>query len=208
MDPAPLQRALVAWRLLAVATTVLALGSGAHVLGGGAAPTPAVAALAGALVVLPAAALARRPLTVRALLPVALAGQLGVHAALTWLGAGAVAGAVVGGHLDHGAALSAVRAAPAAGAHVHPASDLMLAAHAVAMVATVLLLVATERGVLALARRWSAVLPALLVAAPPVASVPARPVPAVLAVPHRLLVGAGGLARRGPPAVLRPRATA
>ncbi|RMI12605.1 hypothetical protein EBM89_07805, partial [Cellulomonas triticagri] len=56
---APEQRALVAARLLAVSTTVLALGSGAHVLGGGAAPALPVLALVGALVLLGAAALAR-----------------------------------------------------------------------------------------------------------------------------------------------------
>jgi hypothetical protein len=221
MDPAPLLRALVAWRLLAVATTVLALGSGAHVLGGGHAPSPAVAALLGALVLLGSTALARRPLSVRVLLPVALLGQLGVHVALTWLGSGAGAGPAVG---DHHGALAALPVGPvlpaglpASGAavdpavvlgHAHPGAGPMLAAHVVAMVATVLLLVATERGVLGLVRRWSTLLPALAGPAPVVG--PGRPRRVLDLVPplRRLVAHRGGAARRGPPAVLRPRTAA
>ncbi|MFF1529729.1 hypothetical protein [Cellulomonas sp. NPDC058312] len=215
MDTAPLLRALAAWRVLAVATTVLALGSGAHVLGGGHAPSPAVAALLGALVLLGAAALARRPLSVRVLLPVALLGQLGVHVALTWLGSGAGAGPVVEGH--HGAlpALPAGVLVPGGAVdpvgvlgHAHPGAGPMLAAHVVAMVATVLLLVATERGVLGLVRRWSTLLPALAGPAPVVG--PGRPRRALGLVPplRRLVAHRGGAARRGPPAVPRPRTAA
>ena len=74
-----MQRVLVVGRLLGVATTVLVLGSGAHVLGGGHAPSGGALALIGALVLVGSAALARRPLTVRVLLPAAVAGQLAVH---------------------------------------------------------------------------------------------------------------------------------
>ncbi|MET0435023.1 MAG: hypothetical protein ABW025_12730, partial [Cellulomonas sp.] len=164
MDPS-VQRALVVGRLLGVAATVLALGSGAHVLGGGHAPSGGALALIGSLVLVGSAALARRPLTVRVLLPAAVAGQLGVHAALTWLAPGAGAALPGGVHAEHGAALpgvvpTLVGAAATAGVPVdaavavpHGAGGLMLAAHAAAMAATVLLLVATDRGVLALARR-------------------------------------------------------
>jgi hypothetical protein len=202
VDTAPVQRALVAWRLGAVASTVLALGSGAHVLGGGHAPSPGAAALVGALVLLGAAALASRPLTVRVLLPGALGGQLAVHAALTWLGPGGVAGADPTGH--HGT-VPVPGAAPAAEVAAHPAADLMLVAHAVAMVATVLLLVAVERGVAGLARRWSTVLPALLGGVAVVGRAPGRPLPGALRRPRGVLVLAGGAVRRGPPVRPRPR---
>ena len=227
-----MQRVLVVGRLLGVATTVLVLGSGAHVLGGGHAPSGGALALIGALVLVGSAALARRPLTVRVLLPAAVAGQLGVHAALTWLapaGAGAVAGgahtglaglAEHPGHLGHPgvpaggltAAGSSVLAGadPAAGVAAavtdpHGPGGPMLVAHAVAMAATVLLLVATDRGVLALAGRWSALLPALAGGLP--GPVPARPRPVApgIAAARPLPALRGGAARRGPPAAPRPR---
>lgn len=203
-----MQRALVAWRLLAVSTTVLALGSGAHVLAGGHAPSAGVVALLGALVLLAAAALARRALTVRVLLPVAVAAQLGVHVALTWLGpAGEALDLAGAAHGRHGLLLTGdpVSAAPAA----HPGATgvLMPAAHAVAMAATVLLLVATERGVLALIRRWSVLLPALDGAGLPVVPAP-RPARPAAPARRRPRVLAGSVARRGPPAPLRPRAAA
>jgi hypothetical protein len=82
----------------------------------------------------------------------------------------------------------------------------MPAAHAVAMAGTVLLLVATERGALALVRRWSALLPALDGVRLPVLPAP-RPAWPTVPVRRRIAVLAGGVARRGPPVVLRPRAT-
>jgi hypothetical protein len=207
------QRALVVGRLLGVATTVLALGSGAHVLAGGHAPSWGALALIGALVLVGSAALARRPLTVRVLLPAAVAGQLAVHAALTWLAPGAGAAVVGGAHAAHrtGGAGVAAPAVPApvdavvVAADPHAAGGLMLAAHAAAMAATVLLLVATDRGVLALARRWAALLPVLAGALPgPVAPRPRPPVPD-LAAPRPVAALRGGVARRGPPGALRPR---
>lgn len=229
-----MQRALVVGRLLGVATTVLALGSGAHVLGGGHAPSGAALALIGALVLAGSAALARRPLTVRVLLPAAVVGQLAVHVALTWLapaGAAAMAGGVhagdarLVGHPGHpgllagspgalagvpaAAASSALGGAdPVSGAAVadpHGAGGPMLLAHALAMAATVLLLVATDRGLVALAGRWAALLPALTGGLP--GPVPARPRPVApgLPAPRPLPALRGGAARRGPPAELRPR---
>jgi len=212
VDPS-VQRALVVGRLLGVAATVLALGSGAHVLAGGHAPSWGALALIGALVLVGSAALARRPLTVRLLLPAAVAGQLAVHAALTWLSPGSGAAAVGGAHPGHGAAVAAAArvpvdaagAAAASAADPHAAGGLMLAAHAAAMAATVLLLVATDRGVLALARRWAALLPVLAGALPgPVAPRPRPPVPDV-AAPRPVPALRGGVARRGPPGALRPR---
>jgi hypothetical protein len=232
VDPS-VQRALVVGRLLGVATTVLALGSGAHVLGGGHAPSGAALALIGALVLAGSAALARRPLTVRVLLPAAVVGQLAVHVALTWLapsGAAAMAGGVhagdarLVGHPGHpellagspglagvpaAAASSALGGAdPVSGAAVadpHGAGGPMLLAHALAMAATVLLLVATDRGLVALAGRWAALLPALTGGLP--GPVPARPRPVApgLPAPRPLPALRGGAARRGPPAELRPR---
>lgn len=203
-----MQRALVAWRLVAVSTTVLALGSGAHVLAGGHAPSPRVVALLGALVLLVAAGLARRPLTVAVLLPVAVGAQVGVHVALTWLApAGADVTALPGAHGLHDAGLVPTAAA-ATDAHAGTSGLLMPAAHAAAMAATVLLLVATERGVLALVRRWSALLPTPGDGVPgPVAPRPRAAAPAVRPLRH-LRVLADSVGRRGPPPVLRPRATA
>ena len=213
-----MQRALVVGRLLGVAATVLALGSGAHVLGGGHAPSGGALALIGALVLVGSAALARRPLTVRVLLPAAVAGQLGVHAALTWLAPGA--GAVLPGaaHAGHGVvppgaaspALAGVGGAAglpvdAVAAEPHGAGGLMIAAHAAAMAATVLLLVATDRAVLALARRWAALLPAFAGALPAPVAARVRPVAPVAVAPRPLRALRGGAARRGPPGVLRPR---
>lgn len=205
--PAPVQRALVAWRLLAVTTTVLALGSGAHVLAGGHAPPAGVVALLGTLVLLAAAAVARRPLTARLLLPVAVGAQLGVHVALTWLGPVGGAHASLEAHGLHGSP-APVADVVAADPHVGASGLLMPAAHAVATAVTVLLIVATERGALGLVRRWSALLPALGAGAPgPVAGAP-RPVPVGVATARRLRVLAGDVARRGPPGAPRPRATA
>lgn len=217
-----MQRALVVGRLLGVAATVLALGSGAHVLGGGHAPSGGALALIGALVLVGSAALARRPLTVRVLLPAAVAGQLAVHAALTWLSPGAGAVAAGGAHPGHeafaaavvptpvgaagsGAAPAAVDAAATAATDPHGAGGLMLAAHAVAMAATVLLLVATDRGVLALARRWAALLPVLAGARPGPVAPRSRVVAPGLAAPRPVPALRGGVARRGPPGALRPR---
>lgn len=202
-----MQRALVAWRLLAVTTTVLALGSGAHVLAGGHAPSAGVVALLGALVLLAAAGVARRPLTVRLLLPVAVGAQLGVHVALSWLGPAGGEPGPSGAHGLHGAPAPVVDVV-AVDPHAGASGLLMPAAHAAAMAATVLLLVATEQGALGLVRRWSALLPALGAGAPvPVAGLP-RPVLVGAGPVRRLRVLAGDVARRGPPAALRPRATA
>jgi hypothetical protein len=207
VEPAPVQRALVAWRLLAVSTTVLALGSGAHVLAGGRAPSAGVVALLGALVLLAAAALARRPLTVPVLLPVALAAQVGVHVALTWLAPAGEVLDVGNAHGPHGVVLTGDPVVSGHAGHAGTTGVLMPAAHAVAMAATVLLLVATERGVLALVRRWSALLPALGGVRLPVVPAP-RPVWPPVPGGRRLRLLAGSVARRGPPAPLRPRATA
>ncbi|QZN86471.1 hypothetical protein [Cellulomonas sp. C5510] len=201
MDRPPPPRALAAGRLVGVAVTVLGLGSGAHVLGGGAAPTLPALLLAGVPVLLGATALSRRPLTVPVLLPAALAGQLGVHAALTWLagparpGAAAASGLPSGHHAGAVAPVGALADVP----HTHGAGAGMVGAHALAVVVAVLLLVATDRGVGALLRRWSAVLPALLGGR---VAVPARrpaPVRSRVAVPRPPAVLRGGAARRGPP---------
>lgn len=210
VDRPPPPRALAAGRLVGVAVTVLGLGSGAHVLGGGAAPTVPALLLAGVPVLLGATALSRRPLTVPVLLPTALAGQLGVHAALTWLSGPARPGAVPAGGpagAHHGAA-SVAAGALADGPHAHGAGAGMLLAHAVAVVAAVLLLTATDRGAGAMLRRWSAVLPALLSGpAVPVAPRPA-PVRADVVRPRTPAVHRGGAVRRGPPAPVPAAAAA
>lgn len=210
MDRPPPSRALAVGRLLGVAVTVLGLGSGAHVLGGGGAPTAPALLLAGVPVLLGSTALSRRPLTVPVLLPAALAGQLGVHATLTWLSGPARPGALPpdGPGAHHGAGtVAAGGLVDAAHAHAHGTGVGMLLAHAVAVVAAVLLLTATDRGASALLRRWTAVLPALT-AGPAVAVAP-RPAPVRPEVvrPRPPAVHRGGAVRRGPPVPV-PAATA
>ncbi len=196
-------RALVAARLLAVAGSVLVLGAGAHVVGGGPVPSPAVALLVAALVLPVAVVVARRPLTVPVLLPVAVAAQVGVHVALTWLGPGAgvfVRDAGPGAHPGHGALVPGAAEGHADAVHGLGDGLPMLLAHVAAMVVTVLLLVATERGLVALAHGWAAVLPALLgVRVPPVVR-RALPVPSGVVRRPRVAVLRSGVGRRGPPA--------
>jgi hypothetical protein len=215
VDPTAAPRALVAVRLVAVAGAVLALGAGAHVAGGGAAPSPAVALLVAVLVLPVAAVVARRPLAVPVLLPVAVAAQVGVHVTLTWLGSGAgpvAAGDAVGSHRGHAAAVASggttvpvVPVTHADAAHGLVAGLPMLLAHVAAMAVMVLLLVATERGLLALARGWAVVLPALLGAAAVLVAPAARralPVPGGVVRRPRTVPLRSGAGRRGPPAGL------
>lgn len=212
MDPTSAPRALVAARLVAVAGSVLVLGAGAHVVGGGSAPSPAVALLVAVLVLPVAALVARRPLTVPVLLPLAVASQVGVHVALTWLGPGAGTGAAgLRGsrlHEGHGALVVAAPDAHTDAVHGSDAGAAMLLAHVVAMVAVVLLLVATERGLLALAHGWAVVHPALLGARVVPVLRRALPVPAGVVPRPRPAVLRSGPGRRGPPAGVRPATAA
>lgn len=205
MDRSPLLRALVAGRLAGVVGAVLGLGSGAHVLAGGGLPSAPALLLVAAPVLVGAAALARRPLSVPVVLPLALAGQLGVHAGLTWLSPGGAAAAATPGVHVHG--VVAVEVAGSA-AHAHAAPPVMLAAHAAALVVTVLLLVGTERGVAGLVRRWSAMLPALLGRALRAPDGRRGPVVARVRGVRPLPAGRGGVARRGPPGVPHPATAA
>lgn len=97
-------RGLVAARLLGLASTVLALACGAHVLGGGTLPSgPALGALA-ALTAAATGPLARTALRVRTVLPVAAVAQGVLHVvlgALSHVPVGAVPAGPVSMHLAH-----------------------------------------------------------------------------------------------------------
>lgn len=198
----PVERALGAGRLLLVSSTVLALGLGAHVLGGGQLPGARVVGGLGALLLAATAWTARAQLRVRTLLPVVLAAEAGLHVALTWLtttgSTALVADGTAGVHHGSLTALPSADATPVA--HVHGASTSMLLAHLAASVLTVALLVGTDRVARTVAHLWTALLPSLLrsVVAPPSAALRHVPVTDVARTPHGLRL-AGTTRRRGPP---------
>jgi hypothetical protein len=114
---------LVRWvRGLLVGSTALSLAVGAHVLAGDGVPTAGIALAALVATVLPPAVwLARRPLSLPRVLPVAAALQVALHVELSVLAHGAHAGAAAtGGALP--AAGAATAGAAAAGATTAVAS--------------------------------------------------------------------------------------
>lgn len=214
VEPTTAQRTLVAGRLLAVSSTTLALTVGGHALAGGPLPGGSLVLVLALLTLAATALVARTPLRARSLLPFAGAAQLGLHGALSWLTRGVAQpypAASVGhpGHAGHavsplGATTSS--AASTGGDHLHLPMAPMLAAHVVAGLLTVALLLGTERAVAAVVQRWSRLLPALLTGRPrPVAPRLRVPVPRASVdrvVAHGL--GTGGAGRRGPPAWAGP----
>jgi hypothetical protein len=190
------------WRLLAVAGTVTALALLGHLLAGGSAPGAAALALLGVPVLIGSAVLARRRLRARTLLPFAAAAQLGLHHGLAWL-SGPTTITPGTGHHTTVAVRTLLHAHPGAGPGTHPVDGgLMLAAHLLAAALTVALLLAVERGLIGLHRRWLALLPLLGGRLP---SSPRRtPAPATRAVRHPAhSVTLGGRGLRGPPVALR-----
>lgn len=189
------------WRLLAVAGTVAALALLGHLLSGGSAPGAAALALLGVPVLIGSAVLARRRLSARTLLPFAAATQLGLHHGLAWLSGPSTISPGSGHHAT--VVRTLLHAHPGAGPGTHPVDGgLMLTAHLLAAALTVALLLAVERGLIGLHRRWLALLPLL---GGPLPSSPRRtPAPATRAVRHPAhAVTLGGRGLRGPPAALR-----
>lgn len=132
-------RTRVLTRQTAVAGTVFAVSTGAHLAAHGGLPSPVVVAALAVFTLTAAGALARRPLRVRTALPAAAAGQAFLHWAFMAMSAATV-GAGQGGHHGSMPVLSATMPA------VHTTDGTMLLAHALATIVTVALLVAGERG--------------------------------------------------------------
>ncbi|MFD6175909.1 MULTISPECIES: hypothetical protein [unclassified Isoptericola] len=153
-------------RELLVAGTTLSIAAAAHLLGGGALPGAPLAWLVVLALSAPVAVwTARRRLTLRRLLPAMVALQLVQHSALSVLGAaradddpwgtGSTVGAggavpALAGHAGHDLGPGSLVPATGTAVHLEHAADggtttWMLAAHAVAVLLTALLLAAGDR---------------------------------------------------------------
>ncbi len=187
----------------ALALTVVALASAAHVTGGAQLPPPLVLAALAALTACGAFALAGRRLSAPAVLAALGGGQAALHAALRVLAADTV-DVPSHGHHQQWVPLAA-QALGHAGGGAPPAVPMLLA-HAVATLAAGLVLARGERAVWSL---WSWLQPlrvvVLAVLRVPVLR-PVAPVPVVVAVRPRSVV-ARRVARRGPPAGSAPATT-
>ena len=189
-------------RAASLSTGILTLAAGAHVLGGGDLPAPAILLAVLALSVLAATTATRLKLNFAAMTAVLGAGQFALHEVFTVFSAPVVAAhpAADAHHLS-AAAIPALDAT----AHVHalagPTSILMLAAHALATAACALLLAKGEAALWALAA-WLRPLVRLPEAITPDAGTP-RAVPRTPAVlPHRPWRNLRQDSRRGPPSAV------
>jgi len=205
------ERALQRLRAALVASLVLSLAVGAHVLGGGALPDPLILVLTGALVLAGASALARRRLRHRTLLPVLGLGQVVLHGVLAALAVpGTAAGQLAptgagttgahGNHL-HGLVLPPGSGTGAVDAAVEAASTGMVLAHVLATVVTALAAVSADRAWASAVARLTRLFPALLVLLAGLVADPcprARRTPAVrTALPRAVVLSTRP--RRGPP---------
>ncbi|MFP3713446.1 hypothetical protein [Puerhibacterium sp. TATVAM-FAB25] len=206
---------LVRWvRGLLVGSTALSLAVGAHVLAGDGLPTTGIALAALVATVLPAAVwLTRGPLSLPRVLPVAAALQVALHIELSVLAhgghaaAGVHTGAPHAGHAAHldPAALQALLQQQAAlagpAAHDLVPSAPMLAAHAVAVLVTCVVLATGDRAAAWLLTWLSAVALLVRAAVQPLPGARRRGVVVDPLQPRRTLdrLGAGGLRFRGPP---------
>ncbi|WP_432548169.1 hypothetical protein [Kineococcus sp. SYSU DK004] len=200
---APARGTLRAARAAAVAGTVLALASAAHVAAGGGLPDALTTLALLAITTCAAHLLTRRRLSGPALLGVLGAGQVALHevlAATCALPAGAVGGA---GH--HGQLLLAAPAA-ATGAQVGAAGApaAMLAAHTAATLLAALVLARGEAALWALRAWWRPLLVVLRLAFPPPPGPRRTPPPAPPAVAAPSLVVVRRAPRRGPPPRRQP----
>jgi hypothetical protein len=184
-------------RASAVAATTVALALVAHVLGGGAIPSPLVVGSLVAVVLAAAVPVGGRrlgPVGATALLGL---GQLGLHGCLDALaGMGCVPGPKMAGHL-HATQLACATAPAHLGPHATGAGgSAMLALHVVATLAAALLIAGTDRALVHVAS-WLGPLVALLVsvALPASAALPVRA--ENRRAPGRRAVGV--VALRGPP---------
>ena len=192
-------------RTLLIAGTVLGLEAAAHTAGGGALPPVPVMALLTAFTVLPVMALSRFRLSLAAMGAILAAGQLLLHAAFTALAAlpshcGAGGIAAHGHHHDFAIPDCAVTSTAAAAGPRLPeiAEPAMTAAHALAVIATALVLARGEDALWQL-RAWLRPLTGILC---PVFMVRVPPSPAGRydAIPYRA-PDTRTATPRGPPAL-------
>jgi len=137
-------------RAFAFTVAMFALAAGAHVLARGVMPQPAIVAGLFALVLLPVMVLAKTRVNSPVMAGLLIGGQLLLHEAFTTLSASSGFTPVPGTHLHPGGPLGA-EAVAAAPEHLHATDPLMLVLHAVATVATALVLARGEAAVWALA---------------------------------------------------------
>jgi hypothetical protein len=166
-------------RAFAFTAAMFALAAGAHVLARGAIPHPAIFAGLFALVLLPVMVLAKIRVNSPVMAGLLIGGQLVLHEAFTTLSASTGFTPAHGTHVHPGEPLAAAALA-AAPEHLHVPDTLMLVLHALATLATALVLARGEAAVWALAA-WLRPLIRFLTAA----LLPDWP---QLPAPHRLVV--------------------
>ncbi|MFC8734529.1 hypothetical protein ACFT5B_18900 [Luteimicrobium sp. NPDC057192] len=200
-------------RVVLIASTALATGLGAHVLGGSDVPGGLGLVALATLCVAVAGLLALGRLRAVTLVPTLGALQVALHLGLDVLTPGTHAldpagAAALGAHVMPGMApvapettAHALDAAAADGHMAMTTSPGMVAAHVVAVLVTAVLLVVGDRAALGAIRWWSVVRPRVeAVVAGPVAVPPrAAAVDAVSQPCRALVVARRGLGRRGPP---------
>ncbi|WP_029253756.1 hypothetical protein [Paraoerskovia marina] len=157
-------------RALAISSTVLAAGTGAHVMGGGALPSLLALAALASLTLAVASALARLRPRLAVLGPVMVASQYALHHAFMYLGTGSTSSATGADHAHHGATVDLGTMTATAAGHDHSTSALMTVTHAVAALVAALLITSSDRAGRAAARWWSALVPAV----PAVSPLPTR----------------------------------
>lgn len=142
-----------------IGTIVLGLAAGGHLAGGGQLPMPGILAALCAVTMVPVAALTRFKLSLPVLIGLIGGGQAWLHWAFDAMSAeipSAVSPALLSAHAGHTSGTlnheALMMAAPVQGS---APGELMFAAHAVATLATALLLAHGERALAALANRLS-----------------------------------------------------
>ncbi|KRE53405.1 hypothetical protein ASG92_07740 [Arthrobacter sp. Soil736] len=190
------------FRTALIGSIVIGFSAGGHLAAGGQLPAPAILAALCAVAMIPVAALTRFRLTFPALTGLLGAGQLWLHWAFDALRAASPATTphpLMPGHAQHsGTVLAAEAFAGAAPAHDAASDGLMFAAHALATLATALIMARGEQA-LGILASW---LRPLVRRPEPVGIVPAR-VSGPCAVPALLPPSSPGLrlpSLRGPPA--------
>lgn len=131
--------ALRFFRAFLVTALVLALASGAHVIGGEHLPAPAIFILLAILLLVPVTALAGRELSLKTLLMILGGGQVLLHGAFSAFAGGAICqSATTARPAHHGPAAGIECLSPEASAALlasHGTSILMLTGHALAVLA-------------------------------------------------------------------------
>ena len=184
-----------------IGSTILGLAAGGHLAGGGSLPEPAILVALCALTVLPVSVLTKFRLSMPVLAGLLGGGQLWLHWAFHALsGAAPSAGPAVSGHAHHTPVLAVDSFSAAPPAHVAAGDWQMFAAHAVATLATAVVLARGEQALWALAA-WLRPLAQLPVSSTIVPGRVPGPCVAPLVLPRDQLVRRMP-ERRGPPLML------